>query len=73
MFYRQHRTPDKLANVYMDVSNKLKHVIIHIITATRILFTKYWKRMEVLTKEELRGKAFETVEIDIITDIKRPK
>ena len=58
-----------LLNIMPEIINKeMRCLIIHIITAARILYEKYWKKAEILSLEELTEKILEVVEMDVLTE-----
>ena len=50
------------------VDKEMRYLIIHVITAARILYGKYMKQTEIPSLEELTEKILEMAEIDVLTE-----
>lgn len=57
-----------LSIVPNDFRKEIKHIIIHVTTAARIMYPQMWKNMETPTVEMLVQKIYEIVEMDVLTE-----
>lgn len=58
-----------LLNIITDINcKKIRHVLVHIITAARICFVKYWKKEDTPTNTDIIVEILATAEMDSLSE-----
>ena len=58
-----------LLNMVTSVANpKFRYLIVHIVTAARMLYAQMWKQDDIPSKVNLILKIYELIEMDVLTE-----